>query len=104
MSYTARWSKFFTDALRGPKTGVECNHGPHPLDVVMRKYPNVNQVETVESGLYSILSTNVHYFSSQYTVLDCQPNELETDSMEALAPMTSNVTAEGMDWEKERER
>lgn len=55
-------------------------------------------------SLYSTFSTNIHYFNSQYTVVESQWNALEYDIMKALMPIPSNVTIDGVDWQKERER
>lgn len=77
---------------------------PHPLDALLGKDHNAGQVESVGVGLYSTFSTNTHHFNSQYTVVESQWNTLEYDIMRALVPISSNITADGIDWKKERGR
>jgi len=104
MSSTARWTDFFKHAIQISKFRSASMSPPHPLDALLCKYGDVNQVERVGIGLYSTFSTNIHYFNSQYTVAESQWNALEYDIMKALVPASSNITADGIDWQKERER
>lgn len=104
MSSTARWTDFFQKAMKTSKSRSGDVSPPHPLDALLGKYRNAGQVESVGVGLYSTFSTNIHHFNSQYTVVESQWNTLEYDIMRALVPIPSNITTDGIDWEKERER
>jgi hypothetical protein len=104
MTSTARWTEFFKNAVESSKSRSENASQKHPLDALLSKYRNTSQIERVGVTLYSTFSTNIHYFNSQYTVIESQWNTLECDIMKALVPMPSNVTADGTDWQKERER
>jgi hypothetical protein len=55
-----------------------------PLAIVLRKCPNVLQIGTVGTGLYSTFGTNILYFNSQYTVIESQRNALECDITRGL--------------------
>jgi hypothetical protein len=104
MTSTARWTEFFKNAMESSKSRSENASQKHPLDALLSKYRNASQIERIGVGLYSTFSTNIHSFNSQYTVIESQWNTLECDIMKALVPTPSNVTADGIDWQKERER
>lgn len=104
MTSTARWTEFFKKAMESSKPRSGNPSQGHPFDALLSNYRNPSQIESIGIGLYSTFSTNIHYFNSQYTVVESQWNTLECDIMKALVPMPSNVTADGIDWQKERER
>ncbi len=103
-SATVRWTDFFRDALKKVQNQSQMNSQPHPFDALLHKYTNTTQIETVGTGLYGTLSTNIHHFSSQYTILGDQWNALEYEIMQALTPIPSNIPAGEPDWQKERQR
>lgn len=104
VSSTARWTSFFKHALKNAHNQSHANIQQHPLHAVLQKHASLVQVEAVGTSLYSTFSTNIHHFSSQYTVIESQWNALESDIMKALTPLPSNVTATDIDWQKERMR
>jgi hypothetical protein len=104
ISATAKWSAFFRKALANAQTQLAQGQRNHPLVAVLEKYKSPERVETTGVNLYGILSTNIHHFSGQSTILANQWNILEADILAAFKPLPQNETETGINWNQERTR
>jgi hypothetical protein len=104
MSATAKWSSFFRKSLANAQTQLEQGQRDHPLIAVLEKYNRPQQIEAIGVNLYGTLSTNIHHFSGETTILADQWNVLEADILVAFTPLPQNETDAGINWDQERTR
>jgi hypothetical protein len=103
-SATSQWESFIYTALEKAQKQLSEEHMSHPLVPVLKKHNRLKQIKNVGKHLYATLSSNIHHFSGQFTVLSDQWNTLEADLLRALVPLPGNCTEAGVNWEKERLR